>query len=69
MKEAPRPMQALYGLRTIGYGAAEDTNINTATGQDHAPAALMYPETGTIMAAAVMPGIKDIGQDNFNVQI
>ena len=54
-------MLELYGLATTGYGVVEDMYINTATGQDHALAALMYPETGTIMEATVTHDIKDIG--------
>jgi hypothetical protein len=65
MKEAPRLMQALYGLATTGHGAVEDMYTNAAIGQDHVPAALMYPEAGTTTAIAVTHGIRDIGQDNF----
>ncbi len=67
MKEVLRLMQEQYGLVMIGYGVAEGMYTNAAIGQDHVPAAHMYPEAGTTTATAVTHGIKDIGQDNTNM--
>ncbi|WP_426667624.1 hypothetical protein ACPPVU_16500 [Mucilaginibacter sp. McL0603] len=57
------PYEGAVWIGDDWYGVVEDMYINTATGQDNELAALMYPETGTIMEAAVTHGIKDIGQD------
>jgi hypothetical protein len=67
MKEVLHLMRGLYGLVTTGRGVVEGMYTNAAIGQDHVPAALMYPEAGTTTAIAVTHGIKDIGQDNHEM--
>ena len=58
--QAPRLIQAPYGLATTGYGAEEDTYINGDIGQGHVAAVLMFVVTG-LMAHAAMRGTEDIG--------